>query len=93
MARRAKGEGTVRLRKDGRWEGTYIAGVDENGKKFRKNVLAKSKLECVEKLNAAQAQCTKEQEIIANCGYLKVGERMPNLRLQQMDDGQMAFAV
>ena len=71
MARLAKGEGTVRLRKDGRWEGTYIAGVDENGKKFRKNVLAKSKLECVEKLNAAQAQCTKEQEIIANCGYLK----------------------
>ena len=71
MARRAKGEGTVRLRKDGRWEGTYIAGVDENGKKFRKNVLAKSKLECVEKLNAAQAQYAKEQEIIANCGYLK----------------------
>lgn len=71
MARRAKGEGTVRLRKDGRWEGTYIAGVDENGKKFRKNVLAKSKLECVEKLNVAQAQYAKEQEIIANCGYLK----------------------
>lgn len=23
MARRAKGEGSVRLRKDGRWEGTF----------------------------------------------------------------------
>ncbi len=30
MARRAKGEGTVRKRKDDRWEGVYTAGIDEN---------------------------------------------------------------
>ena len=51
MARKRKnGEGTVRLRKDGRWEGRYVVGYDENGNPKTKNVLAKTKSECVEKL-------------------------------------------
>ena len=32
MARRTKGEGTLRKRKDGRWEGWFNIGKDENGK-------------------------------------------------------------
>lgn len=32
MARRAKGDGTLRKRKDGRWEGWFNIGTDENGK-------------------------------------------------------------
>jgi hypothetical protein len=32
MARRAKGQGTIRKRKDGRWEGWFNIGKDENGK-------------------------------------------------------------
>ena len=32
MAKRAKGTGTLRKRKDGRWEGRLYLGKDENGK-------------------------------------------------------------
>ena len=40
--RRASGEGNIRKRSDGRWEGRYVAGHDpETGKAIRKNVLAK----------------------------------------------------
>ena len=51
MARKRKdGQGTVRLRADGRWEGRHIVSYDENGKANTKNVLAKTKTECIEKL-------------------------------------------
>ena len=50
--KRKSGEGTVRLRKDGRWEGRVVIGYDEKGLPKTKNVLAKSKGECVEKLKA-----------------------------------------
>jgi len=48
--RRKKGNGTVTLRKDGRWEGRYIVGYDEEGKAIRKSVFGKTKTECTEKL-------------------------------------------
>ena len=51
--RRASGEGNIRKRKDGRWEGRYIAGHDENGKAIRKNVLGKTQAEAREKLKQA----------------------------------------
>ncbi len=51
--RRASGEGNIRKRKDGRWEGRYVAGHDENGKAIRKNVLGKTQAEAREKLKAA----------------------------------------
>ena len=41
--KRKNGQGTVRLRKDGRWEGRHIVGYDEHGKAKTKNVLAKPK--------------------------------------------------
>ena len=47
--KRKSGEGTVRLRKDGRWEGRIVIGYDEKGLPKTKNVLAKTKGECVEK--------------------------------------------
>ena len=51
MAKKRKnGEGTVRLRKDGRWEGRVVIGYDDKGLPKTKNVLAKTKSECVEKL-------------------------------------------
>ena len=48
--KRKNGEGTVRLRKDGRWEGRVVIGYDAKGLPKTKNVLAKTKSECVEKL-------------------------------------------
>ena len=57
MAKKRKnGQGTVRERKDGRWEGRHIVGYDENGKPKTKNVLAKTKAECDEKLKKLQAE-------------------------------------
>ena len=57
MAKKRKnGQGTVRERKDGRWEGRHIVGYDENGKPKTKSVLAKTKAECIEKLKKVQAE-------------------------------------
>ena len=56
MGRRKNGAGTVRLRKDGRWEGRVVTGYDDNGKANTKNVLAKTKTECLEKLEVLKEQ-------------------------------------
>ena len=47
---RKKGEGTVRLRGDGRWEGRIVIGFDEKHRAKTKSVYGKKKAECVEKL-------------------------------------------
>ena len=50
--KRANGEGNIRKRKDGRWEGRYTAGYDpKTGKRIIKNVLGKTQGEVKEKLN------------------------------------------
>ena len=55
--RRAKGEGSLRKRSDGRWEGRYTAGRDpDTGKLIYRNVLARTQSECKAKLKAAIAQ-------------------------------------
>lgn len=52
--RRANGEGSIRKRKDGRWEGRYTAGYDpDTGKRIIKNVLGKTQAEVKEKLKLA----------------------------------------
>lgn len=52
--RRANGEGSIRKRKDGRWEGRYTAGRDPmTGKAIYKNVLGKTQAEVKAKLKAA----------------------------------------
>ena len=56
--KRKNGEGTVRLRKDGHWEGRVVIGYDDKGLPKTKNVLAKTKKECVEKLTALKNSLT-----------------------------------
>ena len=52
--KRANGEGSIRKRSDGRWEGRYTAGRDpETGKPIYKNVLGKTQAEVKEKLAEA----------------------------------------
>ena len=52
--KRANGEGNIRKRKDGRWEGRYTAGYDsKTGKRLIKNVLGKTQAEVKEKLKIA----------------------------------------
>ena len=58
--KRANGEGSIRKRKDGRWEGRYTAGYDSTtGKPIHKSVLAKTQTEAKEKLKQAIAEAEK----------------------------------
>ena len=61
--KRANGEGNIRKRSDGRWEGRYTAGYNsETGKRIIKNVLGKTQTECKAKLAAAM-EATKGVDI------------------------------
>ena len=52
--KRANGEGNIRKRNDGRWEGRYTAGHDpETGKPIYKNVLGKTQAEAKSKLKTS----------------------------------------
>ena len=55
--RRKRGEGSIHLRKDGRWEGRVVVGYDEKNLPITKNVLAKTKTACLDKLKALQETC------------------------------------
>ena len=60
--KRKQGEGTVRLRKDGRWEGRVVVGYADNGNPRTKSVLAKTKTECLEKLEELKEQCGRTSD-------------------------------
>jgi len=54
--RRKQGEGMLRHRKDGRWEGRVVIGYDEKGLPKTKNVTARTKTECSAKLELLKEQ-------------------------------------
>lgn len=65
--RRANGEGNIRKRKDGRWEGRYTAGHDpETGKQLFKNVLGKTQAEVKDKLNAALEELKRIDVLVSD---------------------------
>ena len=70
--RRANGEGTIRKRKDGRWEGRYTAGYDLNGKRLIKNVLGRTQAEVKAKLSVAIAE--SQQLDVSRSGEYTVAE-------------------
>lgn len=79
MAKRNNGEGTLRKRKDGHWEGRFNAGIDENGKKKIKYILAKTKSECNAKLEKAIQEYQEAQLILNRCAFLDI----PNPTLEE----------
>ena len=73
--KRANGEGNIRKRKDGRWEGRYTAGHDPvTGKQIFKNVLGKTQAEVKEKL--ARALVEAGQVDFTKSGQYTVGTWM-----------------
>ena len=60
--KRKQGEGTLRLRNDGRWEGRIVVGYDEKGNPKTKSVLAHTKGECLEKLEKLKEECGRTAE-------------------------------
>ncbi len=68
MARKRKqGTGTVRQRKDGRWEGRAVVGYDDKGLPQTKNVLAKSKHKPRRLLSMAAATISKVLPAPTSC--------------------------
>ena len=61
----------IRQRADGRWEGRYVIGYDDKGYPQTKNVLAKTKRECAEKLEALKVEL----------GGIKSDKVKPDMRL------------
>ena len=52
--KRANGEGSIRRKPNGRWEGRYTQGIDPStGRANKKSVSAKTRAECKEKLDRA----------------------------------------
>ena len=49
--RRPSGDGMVRKRKDGRWEGRIVVGHKQNGEPIFRYVLAKNQKELLDKLH------------------------------------------
>ena len=72
--KRANGEGSIRKRKDGRWEGRYTAGHTPEGKAIYRNVLGKTQAEVVEKLRKAIEE-TKGLDV-AKAGQYTMGQWM-----------------
>ena len=73
--RRANGEGSIRKRSDGRWEGRYTVGHDpRTGKQIFKNILGKTQNEVKEKMAAAIADAKKIDVIVSD--QMTVGEWM-----------------
>lgn len=67
--KRANGEGNIRKRSDGRWEGRYTAGYDpQTGKRIIKNVLGKTQAEVKAKLTKA-LEDSKELDVIRTDEY------------------------
>lgn len=62
MASKKYGEGSIFLRKDGRWEGRVFVGYNEKGNPKTKSVTAKTKGECQERLNALKDECGRTKE-------------------------------
>ena len=64
--RRANGEGNLRKRKDGRWEGRYTAGrAPETGRVIYKNVLGKTQAEAKAKRRVLQKKIANLEELAA----------------------------
>ena len=55
--KRRSGEGTLRMRKDGRWEGRVVVGDRDDGLPITKSVTAKEKETCLQKLEALKETC------------------------------------
>ncbi len=93
--RRANGEGNLRKRKDGRWEGRYTAGHDpETGKAIYRNVLGRTQAEARAKLKQAIEEAKQIDPVKAKQytigewmdiwfeNYAKVKVRPPGLHRQ-----------
>ena len=100
--KRANGEGSIRKRSDGRWEGRYTAGYDpKTGKRINKNVLGKTQAEVREKPKTAMAECqgldvSREADEHTVATWLKMWYELyakPNVRTATANRYQLIIEV
>jgi len=72
LGRRGNGEGSIRKRKDGRWEGRYTVHTPEGRK--QKPVYGKTRKEVSEKLTEAMAG--RDKGLVFDTGKLTVGKHL-----------------
>ncbi len=72
MGRRGNGEGSIRKRKDGRWEARYTVQTPDGAK--QKTVYGKTRKEVSEKLTEAMAG--RDKGLVFDTGKLTVGEHL-----------------
>lgn len=72
MSRRGNGEGSIRRRTDGRWEGRYTVHTAEGRK--QKTVYGKTRKEVAEKLTEAMAG--RDKGLVCEAGKLTVGDHL-----------------
>ena len=70
MGRRGNGEGSIRRRKDGRWEGRYTVHSEEGRK--QRTVYGSTRREVSEKLTEAIAG--RDKGLVFDAGSITVGE-------------------
>src|SRR5215211_895000 len=72
VGRRGNGEGSIRRRKDGRWEGRYTVHTAEGRK--QRTVYGKARKEVAEKLTEAMAG--RDKGLVFDAGNLTVGDHL-----------------
>ena len=72
MAKRGNNEGSIRLRKDGRWEGRYTAGYGEDGSTLLRSVYADTEQEVIRKLREVLRQLDRGE--YSDPSLITVGE-------------------
>ena len=73
--RRTRGDGSIRKRSDGRWEGRYTAGRnEETGKLIYKSVLARTQAECKRRLREAMRQQEQQVDEHEGCTAILAGD-------------------
>lgn len=60
VKKRANGEGTIRKRKDGRWEARYVDIFEQDPRKRRKSIFGKSRKQVFDKLNEVLCNLKKK---------------------------------
>jgi hypothetical protein len=80
--RRGHGEGTIRHRSDGRWEGQFSAGY-ESGRRKRVSVYADTKVECAKRLREA---ITAESQGYTLDGLMTTGDFLDHWLTEVLPD-------
>lgn len=87
--RRGNGEGTIiQDKKNNRWIGQYISGIDDNGKAIRSSVYGKTKQEVINKLSEVKYQINNKIYVEKNgIDLIKI---MEDIREEKLDSNTIS---